>query len=163
MDDATPSVRPAARVLLLDEQDRLLLFRIAPEVARARRPVWLVPGGGVQPGETHEEAACREIWEETGLQDVELGPCIWRRSHRFTFRGREVEQREQFFVARCHAFDVVTTNMEDYEVDFLPEFRWWEAGALAESRDWFVPRVLGRHLPDLIAGRYPAEPFDVGR
>lgn len=158
--DAVP--RPAARVLLLDADDRLLLFRIAPEAAKARRPIWFPPGGGVNEGETYLEAARREVWEETGLRDAEIGPCVWHRQHRFEYEGRLVEQRERYFVARCGWFEVVRDNMEAYESTFLTEHRWWAAADLAASRDWFVPRALAQHLPALIAGEFPPEPFDVG-
>ena len=36
---------------------------------------WLLPGGGVRPGESCEEASVREVPEVTGNQDVALGPC----------------------------------------------------------------------------------------
>jgi 8-oxo-dGTP pyrophosphatase MutT (NUDIX family) len=162
MDERMPIPRPASRVLLLDDDDRLLLFRIPPEGAVSRRTVWLPPGGGVQEGETYLEAAVREVWEETGLQDVAIGPCVWRRSHVFEFGGRLIEQREQYFVARCAWFEVVKDNWEAHEHTFMAEHRWWRAEEVIESDDWFVPRRLAAHLPDIVAGRFPAEPFDIG-
>ena len=59
--DMTPVPRPAARVLLLDAKDRCLLFSWKPP------NVWITPGGGLEPGDTYEQAALRELLEETGL------------------------------------------------------------------------------------------------
>jgi ADP-ribose pyrophosphatase YjhB (NUDIX family) len=54
-----------AQVVLLQD-DRILLARhVCPE-----REYWILPGGAVEEGETPEDAAVREVLEETGLQIV---------------------------------------------------------------------------------------------
>ena len=59
-----------ARVILID-QGRLALIRRV----RGRRTYHVFPGGGVEPGETPEQAAVREAAEELGV-DVAIGPLV---------------------------------------------------------------------------------------
>ncbi|MET7329765.1 NUDIX domain-containing protein [Nonomuraea sp. NPDC005650] len=70
-----PVPRPSARVVLIDASDRLLLFSSRNRDGTLR---WYTPGGGLQPGERHRDAALRELYEEIGLTDVALGPEVWR-------------------------------------------------------------------------------------
>ncbi|MGI8553989.1 MAG: NUDIX domain-containing protein, partial [Dehalococcoidia bacterium] len=93
-----PILRPTARVLLLDEIGRLLLFR-AEGVAAIGEAFWITPGGGVQQGETYEQAAERELWEETGITAAP-GPCVWRRSIIGSLNGLPHEFRERYYVVR---------------------------------------------------------------
>ncbi|GAA4750046.1 NUDIX hydrolase [Gordonia alkaliphila] len=63
----------AASVVLVDEDGRVLLVKRGHDPQRGR---WSVPGGHVEPGETFEEAAVREVHEETGLE-VTVGEELW--------------------------------------------------------------------------------------
>src|SRR4030095_575931 len=71
-------VRRAARVILLDTANRVLLTRFSfadGDVVTA--------GGGVEAGETPAEAARRELVEEAGLEVEAVGACVWTREHAF--------------------------------------------------------------------------------
>jgi 8-oxo-dGTP pyrophosphatase MutT (NUDIX family) len=163
MDDCPvvePEIRPAARILLIDEHDRLLLFRAVPQVFNGDA-FWFPPGGGLLPGETHEQAALRELREETGLE-APLGPCVWIRRHVFRFKGAWYDQRERYFVVRVPISEISTDGWEDLEREMMDRSRWWSLGEIRASSEVFVPRRLGELLPTILAGEYPAEPLDVG-
>jgi 8-oxo-dGTP pyrophosphatase MutT (NUDIX family) len=159
MSDA-PRPRQAVRVLLLDEHDRVLLFRGVEPATGA--PFWFPPGGGLLDGEDVGEAAAREVAEETGLTELELGPEVWRRRHRFTWRGVDCDQHERWFVTRVAHFEPDGAGLTDEEREDLTAWRWWTVGELAATRDELVPRALARLLRDLLAGGPPPEPLDVG-
>ncbi|WP_223492304.1 NUDIX domain-containing protein [Sutcliffiella horikoshii] len=55
------SMYPAVAVIIFDEQKRILLQK------RADVGLWTIPAGHVEPGETVEEAAVREVYQDTGL------------------------------------------------------------------------------------------------
>ncbi|NEE37574.1 NUDIX domain-containing protein, partial [Streptomyces sp. SID7982] len=74
----TSGARKVARVVLLDPDDRVLLLH-GHEPDDPADTWWFTPGGGLEGGETREQAARRELAEETGITDIELGPPLWTR------------------------------------------------------------------------------------
>ena len=61
--------RPSARLILLDPQDRVLLFLFHHrEGPLAGSRFWATPGGSLEPSETYAQAAHRELFEETGIE-----------------------------------------------------------------------------------------------
>lgn len=159
----TPIPREASRIILLDEQDRVLLFRweVPPDLTAegssgAGRMVWITPGGGLAPGETHVQAALRELWEETGLSGVKLEPCAWERRHTFRFKDRWIEQHELFFVARTAETVLDSANWTVDEQTWLREHRWWTAHEIdAAAGERFAPRALGSLLTHALRHGFP--------
>ena len=154
--------RPASRVLLIDERDRLLLIRTRVPLTRDRT-VWLTPGAGREPGETFRECAERELFEETGLREVPLSPCVWQRRHVFEWNAERVEARERVYVARvCGTPDVREVVPNDTE-DML-EFRWWSIAELKQGQatETFIPRAFVAHLTPILRGDLPAKPLQFG-
>ncbi|GGI08899.1 NUDIX hydrolase [Egicoccus halophilus] len=149
-----PLERQAARVVVLDPLERLLLVAHAPSTTRR---VWTAPGGGLEPGESHEQAAVRELREELGIE-VELGPWVWWRRVSFAFRGLWLDQAERWFLARAEV-DVAAAPLDDLGA---VEARWWTLDELSTTPELLAPAALPQHLVTLLADGPPAEPVDVG-
>ena len=66
--------RPAVAVVLRDESGRVLLVRQQRFIVE--RDVWALPSGGVEAGESLEEAAARELEEETGMRASSLSHLV---------------------------------------------------------------------------------------
>ena len=158
----TATDRPTARVLLLDPTGRTLLFTVEEPDEESGRPFWFPPGGGLEAGETHEEAAHRELQEETGLTGLTLSPCIWLRTHTTGIAGNVFRVRERYFVAHAPDSTVLVDSWTDIELQAIKEYRWWTIAEIVASRDVFVPRRLGELLLPVLAGVLPRVPVEVG-
>lgn len=155
-----PVIRPTVRVLLLDELDRVLLFR-GQDPATPEVRYWFPTGGGIEPDESPEKAARREVLEETGLTNFELGPHIWNRRHVFSFYGSEQDVREVWFFARVPHFDIDTSGFTEMEQAVIQEHRWWTLQELQTTSDVLTPRDLAVLLRDLLINGLPTSPVTV--
>lgn len=151
-------VRRAVRVLLLDPDERVLLFQDSDPNIGVRW--WILPGGGIDAGEAELDAVVREIAEETGLvldpADVQ-GPLA-RRHVVHGFSDVIVEQDESFYTARTPAFEVSVAGHTELEQQTLQQHRWWSRAELAHRTEEVWPvRLPG--IWDLLAdpGRWPVE------
>jgi 8-oxo-dGTP pyrophosphatase MutT (NUDIX family) len=153
--------RIRARVLLLDPDDRVLLIH-ARDPDDPDHHWWETPGGGLEPGETDQDAAIREVAEETGLVLDHLGPCLWTRETRFHYRGREHSRVEHVYLGRTDT-SVPTTALKpsDNEKLGLIERRWWTGNELAQCTDELLPPALPELLAAVLAGQIGMEPLQL--
>jgi 8-oxo-dGTP pyrophosphatase MutT (NUDIX family) len=115
-------------------------------------------------GETHADAAARELLEETGISGFPLGDCIWTRSHIFPFGKRMLDQRERFFLVRCGDAPAIDRSRHGAdEVLILEDHHWWTAGEIIDAvEETFTPRQLGRYYRQLLQDGPSQTPIDVG-
>lgn len=147
-DPARPD-RLAARVILLDPGDRVLLLRYDDPAPVGRH--WTTPGGGLNPGEDYPSAALRELAEETGWTDIPLLREATRETRQIMYSGRLIVQDERLYLARtAHQRRPVTGVEAMHASDGIAEWRWWTLAELEATSDVVFPEGLARLIRSLL-------------
>ena len=133
-----PVERQAVRGVVLDRDGRVLLVRFQHPVSGD--VWWATVGGGIDPGESDEDALRRELHEEAGLSSFELGPLVYEREHTFPWARRLLHQRERFRLVRVEQHEPAPTI--DVAAEGVTEVRWWTLDELADPPETVVPADL---------------------
>ena len=146
---------------MIDPSKNFLLFNSHFEPEAQLPPRWILPGGGVEPGESLLEAAVREIHEETGLrvQASDLRHFDFLEFEQ-EWKGGDHDTGEAHFyeLAVEDQFEPDPLNWTLEEIRDNIEHRWWDFHQLLESGFWVGPdgvlNVLGKRL-----GKPKADPL----
>jgi 8-oxo-dGTP pyrophosphatase MutT (NUDIX family) len=104
-----PILEFSAGGLVVDDQGQVLLIR-----ARDLRnqPVWTLPKGALMPGETSEQAALREVREETGYECQVVG-MLEAVTYWFQRGGQRIKKTVRWY----HMRPLAKVGEHDHEVD----------------------------------------------
>lgn len=142
LEPASIRQRRAARVVLLDPQNRVLLMRYDEGPPNGSH--WVTPGGGLEPGESYPQAARRELAEETGWTDIELLGEIDRRDRTMALAsGQLVYQAERLYLARTDQPARQISGVDAMHAsDGIAAWRWWTIGELTSTDQTIWPAEL---------------------
>jgi len=134
--------RATSRVLLIDPNGAVLMF-LQYGKDHAVSPRWITPGGGVDPGESHDQAAIREVFEETGLA-LETVPAAFLDEDFAPDPRWHPYQRGHWawYDVRVDRFEPMRDGWTDEERADVVEWRWMTADELAAEAYDVEPETL---------------------
>ena len=132
--------RAAGCVAYRRDGDALLILLILDKYGR-----WTLPKGHLEPGESEEQAAAREVFEETAVTGA-LGPLVARIAYTVMKHGRPREKQVAFFLLHAAVSDVAPQAEEVAAVGWLAPDE-----ALARIGYAQVREVLARAIEMLAA------------
>lgn len=161
-------IRNCIRALLINDKNELLLMladdpKTTSTDGKKRGLFWFTIGGEINYNESTQEAAIREIYEETGIKEneVELGPIVWFGEFDLILDGKLTHLKQRFMVAKTKKLDVSLTKLDGWEKDVIKKLAWFSLEDIKNSEDIIHPVGIEDILPDILAGKYPEDPIEI--
>ena len=146
----TPKKEGAGCLIFCRETDRFLLIERSEYVPVPR--TWSLPGGGVDPGETPEDAARREVSEEVGF-DIGVHPV------KLIYTNETHAPRFKFYTFACtvkHEFKP-TLNFES------SNYKWCDLSDMPEPLHWGIKQMINHDKSAKILKKFVDEQKDQAR
>jgi ADP-ribose pyrophosphatase YjhB (NUDIX family) len=141
--------RRVARFIVVNPQSQVLLFQFRWPTGEF---FWATPGGGLEEGETFEQAAAREAAEELGMNQITLAP-LWEDTSDFLFEGRPIHQIAKFYLLRVQQIDFTRGVLEQHRREGIHQIRWWSVADLEATNDPVYPEELAERVRGIVGGR----------
>jgi 8-oxo-dGTP diphosphatase len=155
---AAPRLRQAVRALVLDDEDHALLVHFDWEALRLAGGFWACPGGGIDPGESPEDALRRELSEELGLDEADVRGPVWRLTRLFPMADWD-GQTDVTYLVRVRRFE--PRPRVDLKAENVHGVRWFSPDDIDAGVVTFSPRDLREQLAVVLAHGVPRQPREI--
>ena len=115
-------VHVAGGGLITNQEGEILLF--------FRREKWDLPKGKLDPGETIEECAIREVKEETGLHSITIEHKITETIHYYNMKGKKILKHTHWYKMKFTGTELTVPQIEEDITDI----------------QWIKPENLSKYL-----------------
>jgi 8-oxo-dGTP pyrophosphatase MutT (NUDIX family) len=161
-------LRNSIKVILLNNHNELLLMlvddpRTTSVDGKSRGKFWCLIGGEIEQNETLNQAAIREIYEETGIkkEDVELGPVVWFGEFDLILSGKFTHFKQKFIVAKTKKNKIALEFLTREEKAVVQSIEWFSLEKMKNCKEVVYPVGLSEYLSDILAGKYPENPIEI--
>lgn len=148
-------IRKSSRLLVINENHQILLFQFThTNDALAGQSHWATVGGGLEEGETFEQTACRELYEELGVVRQNVGNYVATRNFEMMLPSAEmVISDERLFIVFIKNEELNTANWTEQEKFVISKSRWWTFDELRQTDEIVypnnIPNILVDSLPEI--------------
>ena len=154
----THRLRQAVRALVVDEGDHVLLVHFNWDGLDLADGFWACPGGGIDQGESPEDALRRELAEELGLDDPDIRGPVWRLTRLFPMDDWD-GQTDVTYLVRVRRFEPLPRV--DLQAENVHGVRWFSPAEIDSGVATFSPRDLRDQLAVVLATGVPPQPREI--
>lgn len=154
--------RKSSRAIVLNKQNQIFLFRYTFDFFAEQESIWITPGGGLDDGESFEEALKRELFEELGIELTEPASFVFYRNPRYELKnGETVQSEERFYLVCLDETEFSYTNWTESENKRMTAGKWWSAEEIKATGEKFFSEDILEILERISKGGLPKEPEEI--
>lgn len=154
--------RKSARAIVLNKQHQIFLFRYTFDFFAEKQSIWITPGGGLEEGESFEDALAREMYEELGIKLTKPAPFVFYRTPVYELKtGETVRSEERFYLVYCEDTSFSYNGWSESETKRMTAGKWWSVEEIKRSGEKFFAEDIIGILERLSQGDVPREPEEI--
>ena len=160
-------MRYTARGIVVDKSTKNILLikyidKNSPSTIEFTEGFWVTPGGGVEKNESFKDALKREIFEETGIENVEIKNCIFSRIAYAKLNNIEQNMYyERYFLVETNEVTINNENITDGEREVIKEYKWWSVDELRHTKEKVFPIGFKNFIDmNIVSYKYPIDITD---